>query len=190
MLSKKMAFLLMCLIAIFVLALVVPSAMAGEFGVSLDMSSDVSHVSGLQLPDAATIALIVKFDEAVVLATEDISVSNYDEAGNFLPVSTAPTISPSTAAKQFTITITPANGATRLAVRTRKGIVSADVLKDDTSGEGKWDINLLGGNPQGGPDVLKIVLVGEPFATITTATFQIHVLLSEEPKDGFNKDLS
>ena len=128
MLSKKMAFLLMCLIAIFVLALVVPSAMAGEFGVSLDMSSDVSHVSGLQLPDASTIALIVKFDEAVVLATEDISVSNYDEAGNFLPVSTAPTISPSTAAKQFTITITPANGATRLAVRTRKGIVSADVL--------------------------------------------------------------
>ena len=189
MLSKKMAFLLMCLIAIFVLALVVPSAMAGEFGVSLDMSSDVSHVSGLQLPDASTIALIVKFDEAVVLATEDISVSNYDEAGNFLPVSTAPTISPSTAAKQFTITITPANGATRLAVRTRKGIVSADVLNDDTSGEGKWDINLLGGNPQGGPDVLKIVLVGEPFATITTATFQIHVLLSEEPKDGFNKDL-
>ena len=189
MLSKKMAFLLMCLIAIFVLALVVPSAMAGEFGVSLDMSSDVSHVSGLQLPDASTIALIVKFDEAVVLATEDISVSNYDEAGNFLPVSTAPTISPSTAAKQFTITITPANGATRLAVRTRKGIVSADVLNDDTSGEGKWDINLLGGNPQGGPDVLKIALVGEPFATITTATFQIHVLLSEEPKDGFNKDL-
>ena len=189
MLSKKMAFLLMCLIAIFVLALVVPSAMAGEFGVSLDMSSDVSHVSGLQLPDAVTIALIVKFDEAVVLATEDISVSNYDEAGNFLPVSTAPTISPSTAAKQFTITITPANGATRLAVRTRKGIVSADVLNDDTSGEGKWDINLLGGNPQGGPDVLKIALVGEPFETITTATFQIHVLLSEEPKDGFNKDL-
>ena len=189
MLSKKMAFLLMCLIAIFVLALVVPSAMAGEFGVSLDMSSDVSYVSGLQLPDAATIALIVKFDEAVVLVTEDISVSNYDEAGNFLPVSTAPTISPSTAAKQFTITITPANGATRLAVRTRKGIVSADVLNDDTSGEGKWDINLLGGNPQGGSDVLKIALVGEPFATITTATFQIHVLLSEEPKDGFNKDL-
>ena len=62
-------------------------------------------------------------------------------------------------------------------------------FKDDTSGEGKWDINLLGGIPKGGPDVLKIALVGEPFATITTATFQIHVLLSEEPKDGFNKDL-
>ena len=177
------------LITIFVLAFGVSSVMAAEFGVSLDMSGDVSHAEGLQLQEAATIALIVKFDEPVVLATGDISVSNYDTAGTFLPLSTTPTISPSTAAKEFTITITPANAATRLALRTRSGIVSADVTNDDTSGGGNWDINLLGGNPQGGPDVLKIALAGEPFTTITTATFQIHVLLSEEPKGGFNRNL-
>ena len=39
------------------------------------------------------------------------------------------------------------------------------------------------------PDVYKIALVGEPFSTITTATFQVHVLLSEEPKGGLIADL-
>ena len=40
MLSKKMAFSLMSLITIFALTFVVPTAMAGEFGVSLDMRGD------------------------------------------------------------------------------------------------------------------------------------------------------
>ena len=43
--------------------------------------------------------------------------------------------------------------------------------------------------PDGGPDVYKIALVGEPFSPITTATFQVHVLLSEEPKGGLVADL-
>ena len=39
------------------------------------------------------------------------------------------------------------------------------------------------------PDVLKIALVGEPFATVTTSEFQVHVLLSEDvKKDGLKKD--
>ena len=189
MLSRKMGFLWVGIISIFVLAFGVLSAMAAEFGVSLDMSNDASHVSGLQLQDTATITFIIKFDEAVVLATEDIWISYFDEAGTFLPASTAPTIFPSTAAKEFRITTTPPNGTTRLAVRTRRGIESADVLNDDTSGAGNWDIQLLRENPQGGPDVLKIALAGQPFATITTATFQIHVLLSEEPRGGFSEGL-
>ena len=189
MLSRKMGLLWVGIISIFVLAFGVLSAMAAEFGVSLDMSNDASHVSGLQLQDAATITFIIKFDEAVALATEDISVSYFDEAGTFLPASNAPTIFPSTAAKEFRITITPPNGTTKLTVRTRRGIESADVLNDDTSGAGDWDIQLLRENPQGGPDVLKIALAGQPFATITTATFQIHVLLSEEPRGGFSEGL-
>ena len=34
------------------------------------------------------------------------------------------------------------------------------------------------------PDVLKIARVGEPFAKVTDDTFDVHVLLSEEPHGG------
>ena len=200
MLSKKMTFSLMYLITISFLIFLASSAMAGEFGVSLDISGDVSHTDGLQLQDAATIALTVKFEQAVVLTAADVSISNYDKDGGFLaPSANAPMIAPTIAAKEFTITIVPADDATRLVVRTKKGIASADPFNEDMSEEGKWSIDLLAenpvagpdvpANPAGGPDVLKIALVGEPFETITTATFQIHVLLSEEPKDGFNQEL-
>ena len=193
--KKKTAFSLTRLITICALAFVVPLAMAAEFGVSLDTSGDISHDDGLQLPDAATITLIIKFDQAVVLAAEDISVSAYDEDGAFLALSTASTIHPTTAAKEITITIPRPAGTARLTLEIRKGIASADPFNEDTSAEGKWDIGLLpdnpqgGNNPQGGPDVYQIALVGEPFETITTSTFQVHILLSEEPRDGFNKEL-
>ena len=36
---------------------------------------------------------------------------------------------------------------------------------------------------------LKIALVGEPFATVTTSEFQVHVLLSEDVKGGLVADL-
>ena len=40
-----------------------------------------------------------------------------------------------------------------------------------------------------GSKVLKIARAGEPVATVTSATFDIHVLLSEEPMGGFTTDL-
>ena len=40
------------------------------------------------------------------------------------------------------------------------------------------------GHRAGTPDVLKIALVGEPFTTVTTSEFQVHVLLSEDVKGG------
>ena len=49
MLSKKMAFSLMSLITLLAFAFVAPSAMAGEFGVTLDVTGDVSSADGLQL---------------------------------------------------------------------------------------------------------------------------------------------
>ena len=189
--SNKWTFSLTSLVVILALAFVGSSAMAGEFGVSLDMMNDISHADGLQLPTAATIALTVKFDKAVVLAAGDVTVSNYDMNGVFLaPNATAPAIDPATAAKEITITVTIATGATRLTLRTKKGIASADAFNEDTSKEGKWNIDLLSAtNPAGTPDVLKIALVGEPFSPITSATFMVHILLTEEPKGGFNKDL-
>ena len=41
MLSKKMAFSLMSLITLLAFAFVAPTAMAGEFGVALDVTGDV-----------------------------------------------------------------------------------------------------------------------------------------------------
>ena len=72
MLLKKIAFSLMRLITILALAFVASSAMAGEFGVSLDMTGDISDAAGLQLQNAATIALTIKFDAAVVLSSRRI----------------------------------------------------------------------------------------------------------------------
>ena len=197
MLIRKVEFLWMGIISIFVLGFGVLPAMAAEFGVSLDMSDDVSHAEGLQLERAATITLTIEFEQAVVLGVADVSVSQYDEDGGFLG-SAVPVISPTTAAQVFTLTITPADDAARLAVRTRQGIAAADPFSEGTSAEGNWGVGLVsenppdgpdGTNPPGGPDVLRIALVGEPFEIITTATFQIHVLLSEEPRGGFNKGL-
>ena len=125
----------------------------------------------------------------MLIPSEHIAVSNYDANGVFLASTTAPTVNPTTAAKEIAITITPATNAARVSLRVIKGIASADPFNEDTSEEGKWDIGLPSENPQGGPEVYQIALVGEPFETITTATFQVHVLLSEEPRGGFTKDL-
>ena len=70
MLSKKMAFSLMSLITLLAFAFVAPTAMAGEFGVALDVTGDVSSAADLQLlhpGDGENIKVTVKFDQAVVL---------------------------------------------------------------------------------------------------------------------------
>ena len=203
MLSKKMAFSLTSLI-IFALAFVAPFAMAGEFGVSLLRVTDgttelmdVSHDDGLQVErPTTTVNAVIKFDKAVVLAADNISVSGYDMDGNFLPttvLNAGTPIAPTTAATEITVAIDiPDVGAISVAkvtLKIAKGIASADALNDDTSKELKTDIHLLDANPASGPDVLKIAMIGEPFATVTTAEFQAHILLSEEPKGGLVEDL-
>ncbi len=212
MLSKKMAFSLTSLITILALAFVVTPAMAGEFGVSLyqvqdadgtdatDTLMDVSHADGLQVSPPATdtaIRVTVKFDRAVVLAATSVSIGGYDKDGVLLPAvalaATTP-IAPTTAAKMITLSITLGAGGDaaamvrKVTLKIAKGIGSADPFNDDTSKEFKTDIHLLPADRAGGPDVWKIALVGEPFSPITTATFQTHILLSEEPMGGFNKD--
>ena len=201
MLSKRMAFSLMRLITIFAIAFVARSAMATEFGVSLlrveDLNSaelrDVSHDGGIQVQRPQTsIRAVVKFDRAVILSETDISISGYDADGVYIPrVAFAATdpITPTPAATEITLNITTTAETRKVTLKIAAGIASADPFNDDTSKELKVDIDILGEDPTPRPDVLKIALVGEPFVTITTATFMIYVLLSEEPKDGFTQDL-
>ena len=214
MLSNKMTVSLMSLITIFALVFA-SSAMAGEFGVSLysvqdadgdaaaDTLMDVSHADGLYVsPPAAdfSIRVTVNFDREVILPAANVSIAGYDKDGGLLPAvmldaddATNP-IPNTTAAKMITLDIelgadAPAAAMVRkITLKVAKGIASADAFNDDTSKELKTDIHLLPADREGGPDVWKIALVGEPFATVTTATFQTHILLSEEPMGGFKKD--
>ena len=200
MLSNKMTFSLMSLITIFALVFAT-SAMAGEFGVSLmnvqqaddTALPDVSHDDGLQVErPTGTIEAVIKFDKAVVLAADKISIAGYDKDGNFLPTTaladTDP-ITPTTAATAITLSITIPDSVAKVTLKIAKGIGSADAFNDDTSKELKTDIHLFDADSDDAVDVLKIVLLGEPFATVTTATFQTHILLSEEPKGGLVADL-
>ena len=60
---------------------------------------------------------------------------------------------------------------------------------DDANAKGEATVYLLPADTVSeGPTVYKIALVGEPYSPITTETLQIHVLLSEAPKDAV-KDL-
>ena len=96
MLSNKMTVSLMSLITIIALAFVAPSAMAAEFGVSLDMTDDVSTIDGLQLinpherPNPSNVLWVrVLFVQAVDLAAvkdTEISVSGFDAKGNYIPL--------------------------------------------------------------------------------------------------------
>ena len=207
-----MAFSLTSLITILALALVVTPVMAGEFGVSLyDVRAsdgtavlmDISHADGLQVERGANTAIevTVKFDRGVTVPAANVSVAGYDKDGVLLPavvLNAADTDDPipnAPAAQMVTLVITlgadndAAAMVRKVTIKIAKGIGSHDPFNDDTSKEFKTDIYLFPTDRTGGPDVWKIALVGEPFSPITTATFQAHILLSEEPKGGFNKDL-
>ena len=209
MLSNKMTFSLMSLITIFALAFVAPAAIAGTFGGDLVTTSDVSHKDGLQLEyDSGPLSIMVKYAKAIKLATGNIFVTIHDENGN---VSSIPAVAaaaatdtvvfaPAIAAQTFTFTV-PASlleeATTATATRTAKvvikitdGVASADPHNDDTTEEKTFTVELLPVDTANtSPDVLKIALVGEPFATVTTSEFQVHVLLSEDvKKDGLKKD--
>jgi len=178
------------------------------------MLPDVSHADGLQVFNYDTtpaayplLRVTIKFDHAVVLGSANISIDGFDKDNKFLqavklidaPAAGSETVDnspiwPTSAAGMITITISlgaDADAAAmvrKITLKIAKGIESASFTNEDTSKELKTDIFLLGPNPAAGPDVYKIAQVGEPFSLITTATFQTHILLSEEPKGGFKKD--
>ena len=186
MLSKKMAFSLMRLITIFALALVAPSAMAGEFAVSLDMTGDVSSAGDLQLAHPGTsLEVTVKFDQAVVFAASKAFVTTYDEDGVLIGIPAA-TSAPATASKEIEITIPVTAAVAKVNLRIAKGIASADPINADTSAA--LDVNIfLVAADAGVPTVYSIQRADNPLLPVTSATVQVIIILSEMPKE-FKKD--
>ncbi len=211
MLSKKMTVSLMSLITIFALAFVATPAMADHnIGSSLIMDMDIGHADGLQMMypgatagsplSAAAIAFTLRFDKPVDLTPAKLSISAFDADGNFIATSTAGSgtankvehaIARGTDLRDWTVTIDDelSTDVRTLKIRVAEGVASSDAFEDNTTKKVDHTVTILGADPGGMPDVYKIAQVGEPFSPITTATFQIHVLLSEEPKGGFTKDL-
>ena len=185
MLSKKMAFSLMSLITIFALTLVAPSAMAGEFGVSLDVTGDVSSAADFQVPYPAddSLKVTVKFDQAVLFDAAKAFVTTYDKDGVLIgiPVATgAP--AKTVASKEITLTIPVTDAVAKVNLRIAKGIASADPINADTSAA--LDINIfLVGDDAGQPTVYSIRRVDNPLLPVTSATVQVIVTLSEQPKE-------
>ena len=201
MLSKKMAFSLR-IITILALVSVATSAMAGEFGVSLDMTGDVSSVGGLQVVHPGTsLVATVKFDKAVVFAASKAFVTTYDEDGDVLGFPAA-TSTPATASQEITLTIPITAAVAKVNIKIAGGIASADPINDDTSGEGNWDIYLGNGlrspipplplpslvdGDEVPPTVYSIERADSPLLPVTADTVQVIITLSEIPK-VFTKD--
>ena len=209
MLSKKMAFSLMSLITIFALAFAVPSAMAdNNIGSELIMTNDIGNADGLQImypggdrTSVQPIPITLRFGKPVDLTGANLLISAFDEDGAFLdtiPVQpdadTADvaefTLTQGSDLRDWTITIDDDLDASvrTIKIRVAEGVVSSDAFEDNATKKVDHTVTVLDSNPDRNPDVLKIALVGEPFSPITSATFQIHVLLSEEPKEAL-KDI-
>ena len=196
MFSKNMAFSIMRLIVIFVFTFVVSSAMAQEnnIGSSLDTTDDISHKDGFQMENLGSLGVTLQFDKLVDLTPADLLITILDENGTFLesPAPTSVRISRSpTDIKNWSVSTDSSlpSAARHIRVRVDAGVESSDPSDDNRTEGGDYAIELLGPDPGLRPDVYMIALVGFPFATITTATFQVHVLLSEKPKDSFTSDL-
>ena len=146
----------------------------------------------------------IKFIPAIAAAASDPAA---DRTGGAIGLSPGKTV----AAQEFTFEVpelflAPAGGAldtSKIVIKIAKDIASADVIDADTTEAKTFTVHVLEVNDGAtfdgttgvltadtrSPDVLKIALVGEPFATVTTSEFQVHVLLSEDvKKDGLKKD--
>ena len=192
MLLKKTAFSLMSLITLLALAFVAPSAMAGEFGVALDATGDVSSAGDLQLayPADDSLEVTVKFDQAVLFDAATAFVTTYDKNGKLvdIPVATgAP--AKTVASKEIILTIPVEEGVVKVNIKIAKGIASADPINADTSKA--LDINIfLVGSDVGGPTVYSIRRADNPLLPVSAATVQVIVTLSELPKEFKKGNLS
>ena len=194
MLSKKTTFSLICLIIILTFAFMADDAMAQEnnIGLSLDMTGDISHKDGFQMEHLGSLDVTIQFDKRVNLTPTDLLISIFDGNGDFLesPQSTSIRISRSPIdTKNWSVSTNLPSPARHIRLTVLPGIESFNPLEADRTEGGDYAIELLGSDPELRPDVYQIALVGFPVVTITTASFQVHVLLSEEPKGGFTADL-
>ena len=186
MLSKKMTVSLMSLITIFALAFAVPSAMAGEFGVSLDMTGDISTAGGLQLEHPGTELMVtVQFAQAVVLANTNISIDGYDMDGDYIAgvalAKKAP-ITPTTAARMIMLKIAVTAETAKVTLKIAKGIASASFANEDTSAELKVDIHLVD-KDVGTPTVYSVERADASLLPVKSSTVDVVITLSEPPKE-------
>ena len=214
MLSNKWTFSLKVLVLLVAVGFMAMPAMAATFGGDLITTSDVSHQDGLQLalPDSGNLTFMVKYKKAIKLdITAHVFATFFDSDGDIdsIPLFAAAAaeaagvntigVSPgvkTTAAQTFTFTVDRdslitggALDVTKIELKIAKDIASADVNDADKTEAKTFTVHVVGEDEAATPDVLKIALVGEPFATVTTSEFQVHVLLSEDVrKDGLKKD--
>ena len=193
MLSKKMAFSLMSLITLLAFAFVAPTAMAGDFGVALDVTGDVSSAADFQVayPADDSLKVIVKFDQAVLFDDAKAFVTTYDKDGVLIgiPVATgAP--AKTVASKEITLTIPVTTATVRVNLRIAKGIASADPINADLSAALDINIYLVDADAEDGPTVYSIRRADNPLLPVTAATVQVIVTLSEQPKEFKKGNLS
>ena len=192
MLSKKMAFSLMSLITLLALAFVAPTAMAGEFGVAVDVTGDIGSADGLQVEHPGTsLVVTVKFDQAVLFDATKAFVTAYDKKGKLvdIPVATgAP--AKTVASKEITLTIPVTADVAKVNIKIAKGIGSADPINADTSKALDVNIFLLGTDAAANPAVYSIRRADNPLLPATAATVQVIVTLSEEAKEFKKGNLS
>ena len=190
MLSKRMTFSLMSLITLLAFAFVVPSAMAGEFGVSLDTTGDVSSAGDLQLAHPGTsLAVTVKFDQAVVFAATKAFVTTYDIKGKLVDIPAA-TSAPATASKNIKLTIPVTAAVAKVNIRIAKGITAADPLSADTSAALDVNVFLVAADAAGGPRVYSVERVDNPLLPVTADIVQVIITLSEMPREFKKGNLS
>ena len=193
MLSKKMAFSLTSLITILALAFVVTPAMAQDFGVSIDMTGDVSSAGGLQLEHPVgdgEIKVTVKFDQAVKLDAATVFITTYDKNGKLvsIPVATGDPAK-TVATKEVVLTIPIKADSYKVSIKIAEGIAAADPISTKKSKKLDTTVTLIG-EDEGGPTVYSIERVGTNFRQIVTPkinptanpTVQVRVTLSEFPK--------
>ena len=198
MLSNKMTVSLMSLITIIALAFVVTPAMAGEFGVSLDKTGDVSTATGdLELVhpgDGMKITLRVEFAKAVILGKESVQIITIDKDGELLSLQKFPAAAEKVGDAGRIKTFSPVveGSATTVKLLIAAGIASADPFNTDTSAKLEATIHLIGAD-DGPPTVYSITRAVDDdhaFAKIspkTDPTIEVRITLSELPKE-FTKD--
>ena len=198
MLSNKMTFSLMSLITILAFAFVVTPAMAGEFGVSLDKTGDVSTATDdLELVhpgDGMKITLRVEFAKEVILGANSVQIITIDKAGKLLSLQKFPAAAEKAANVGRTKSFMPVveGAATTVKLLIAKGIASADPFNADTSAKLEATIRLIGAD-DGPPTVYSIsraVDDDHAFAKVspkTDPTIEVRITLSELPK-AFTKD--
>ena len=185
MLSNKMTFSLMSLITIIALAFVVPSAMAGEFDVTLDGTEDVSAAADFQMDHPGTsLVVTIKSGQAIALPAASVFVTTYDEDGVVLgfPTAVVAPVSP-LADKELTLTIPVTADDAKVNIKIAKGIASADPINADTSKALDATIFLVDADVAGLPTVYSIRRADNPLLPVTAATVQVIVTLSEMPKE-------